>query len=296
MAKLNLAGGGAGDLMWSTFLGGTAEDRGVAIALDGAGNAYVTGRTSSADFPTANPMYAARNGFAADAFVSEISADGSTLLYSTYLGGMSPDEGRAIVVASTGHIYVAGQTLKNPVANLPTTPGAFEELHSGGNPAAPNYDIFVSKFLPDGSPLVFSTLLGGVSNDFCNGLALDGFDNPYVVGRTSSTDVPLSADAIDSTYAANDPADAVLAKFNAEGSALVYGSYLGGTAEDTGYALAVDGAGNAYVSGLTRSADFPTSAGAFDVALDGASDAFLMLQQRLCRRELRRRRRAGRPG
>ena len=262
VTKLNPAGSALG---YSTYLGGSDEDRGYGIAVDSVGSAYVTGYTYSADFPTtAGALDATYNGNY-DAFVTKLNAFGSALVYSTYLGGSSYDFGFGIAVDSTGSAYVTGYTYY--VGAFPTTAGAFDTTANG------NYDAFVTKLNAFGSALVYSTYLGGSGDDYGFGIAVDSAGSAYVTGSTYSADFPTTAGAFDTTY--NGGYDAFVTKLNAFGSALVYSTYLGGNTDDYGYGIAVDSAGNAYVTGFTHSADFPTTGGAFDTTTNGGWDAFV---------------------
>jgi hypothetical protein len=249
VTKLNSNGSA---LLYSTYLGGTGNDIGSAIAVDPSGNAYVTGITLSADFPTEKPEQAAcadetEGGkrppcTLGDAFVTKLNPSGA-ITYSTYLGGEKQDWARGIAVGPGGDAYVAGITNS---AKLPTTEGAFQAKQPGG------YDGFVVRLNSTGSERVYATYLGGSNLDFIEGIAVDSGGNAYVTGGTASEDFP----------ATNPPAkgsgDAFVTKLSPAGNALPYSSYLGGSGVDVGYGIATDGSGNAYVTGLTRSADFPT--------------------------------------
>jgi hypothetical protein len=266
VTKLDAAGSA---LVYSTYLGGSRVDDGWGIAIDSSGSAYVTGATSSPDFPTVNPIQATCGGAAGcgggaeylyDAFVTKFNAAGSALVYSTFLGGSNFDDGYAIAVDSSGNAYVAGSTLSNdfPTANplQPTCGGGCQE----GN-------AFVAKLNPAGSALLYSTYLGGSSynpnfqvengNDGATGIAVDSSGNAYVTGATIQTDFP----AVNPIQATNHSSqeNAFVTKFNAAGSALVYSTYLGGSGIDEASGIAVDSSGNAYVVGTANSADFPTA-------------------------------------
>lgn len=259
IAKLNAAGT---ELIYSTYLGGSSSDSGSAIAVDNAGNAYVTGATLSSDFPVTAGAFqmALAGGRSPDAFVVKLRADGA-LDYSTYLGGGRPESsgyevGNSIAVDAAGNAYVTGSTFST---DFPTTPGAVQRaLNSYRN-------AFVSKLNASGTALVYSTYLGGSGGDEGRGLALDAAGNAYVTGTTYSSDFPVTAGALQSRNAAAPPSlpssDAFVTKLNASGTALVYSTYLGGSNADSGNAIAVDAAGNAYVAGTTFSLDLPTTAG-----------------------------------
>jgi hypothetical protein len=271
VAKLNAAGSA---LEYSTYLGGIGEDRpGFAIGVDGAGSAYVTGWTESLDFPTSIGAFDTSFNGVFDAFVTKLNAAGSALSYSTYLGGSAEDDAYGIAVDGAGSAYVTGSTESGDpdYIEFPTTPGAFDTSFNGVN-----QDAFVTKLNAAGSALGYSTYLGGSSirDDDGHGIAVDGAGSAYVTGSTDSTDFPTSEGAFDTSYNGGF-GDAFVTKLNAAGSALGYSTYLGGTDSEAPEGIAVDGAGSAYVTGETRSSDFPTSFGAFDTSLDGSDDLFV---------------------
>ncbi len=261
VAKLNAAGSA---LLYSTFLGGSSGDRGYGIAADSSGNAYVTGTTTSTNFPTVNPLQATNNASPGagsyTAFVSKLNAAGSALLYSTYLGGSFSDGAAGIAVDSSGNAYVTGYTYSD---NFPTV-NPIQATNHGF------FNAFVTKLNSNGSALVYSTYLGGNtvigSGDGASGLAVDSSGNAYITGSASSADFPVTSGAFQTTnHAQAGYADAFVTKLNPAGTALVYSTYLGGSGRphyeggDAGRAIAVDAAGNAYVTGLASSINFPPS-------------------------------------
>jgi hypothetical protein len=255
-------------LAYSTYLGGSAIDQAAAIAVDSAGNAYVTGSTTSLDFPvSAGAPDSSFNGFE-DAFVTKLDPTGTTLIYSTYLGGSTNgDDGRAIAVDGSGAAYVTGSTASS---DFPTTSGAFDGTSNG------HTDAFLTKIHPDGSSLVYSTFLGGADSDYGTGVAVDASGNAFVSGLVSSANFPTTTGALDTALGGN--GDAFVSKLNSAGSALVYSTYLGGSDFDLGTGVVIDATGAAYVAGYTRSADFPTTALAFDTSFNGpfnGTDAFV---------------------
>ncbi len=238
-------------LVYSTFLGGSGEDRCQGMAIDADGNAYLTGFTDSNNFPTLTPFQAGRAG-GQDAFVTKLNPDGTNLVYSSYLGGTGLDQGWGGAVDAAGNFYLAGRTIST---DFPTV-NAFQPTYGGGT-----RDILIVKVNPAGSGLVYSTYLGGSANDVGSEIAIDSQGNAYLTGSTSSLDFP-TANAIQLSFGGGDVrsnSDAVIAKLNPSGSALVYSTYLGGSSDDAGLALAVDSAGNAYVTGWTHAIDFPTA-------------------------------------
>jgi len=243
-------------LSYSTFLGGSDSDTGYGVAVDADGNLYVTGSTGSIDFPTASP-YQAADGGDFDVFVTKLNPAGTALVYSTYLGGSGFDRGTAIAVDAAGNAYLTGMTASN---NFPTTSGAFQTTFGDGTcGTAFCSDAFVTKLDPTGATLLYSTYLGGGDADFGQGIAIDAAGNAYVTGSTLSTNFPTKA-PLQAAKAGNpDPSDAFLTKLGPDGKGLVYSTYLGGAGGDFGQAVAVDSAGNAYLTGYTFSSeDFPT--------------------------------------
>ena len=251
-------------LAYSTYLGGSNGDTGSGIAVDAAGAAYITGYTSSADFPTTGGAYQRTSSFGQHAFVTKLSPDGATLAYSTYLGGSNGDTGSGIAVDAAGAAYVTGRTVS---ADFPTTAGAYQTTLNG------NSDAFVTKLSPGGATLAYSTYLGGSYNEDGAGIAVDAAGAAYITGNTTSTDFPTTAGAYQTTL--NGEADAFVTKLSPGGTALAYSTYLGGGNVETGRGIAVDAAGAAYVTGYTASTDFPTSAGAYQTTNRGIFDAFV---------------------
>ena len=249
MTKLNPA---SASLVYSTYLGG-GNDTGTGIAVDSAGNAYLTGVTSSAVFPTYNPLQQSLNGIT-NAFVTKLNAAGSAFVYSTYLGG-EVSQGAGIAADSSGNAYVTGYTNSGLLTVDPLQPS----LNGIQN-------AFVSKLNADGSALVYSTYLGGSNSDQGTGIAVDSSGNAYLTGTTSSPDFP-TVNPIQ-TQAKAGAENAFVTKVNPAGTALIYSTYLGGSGcsnncigfqtGDEGLGIAVDSTGVAYVAGSTESADFPT--------------------------------------
>ena len=237
-------------LVYSTYLGGSGDDSATAIAVDGSGNAYVAGYTASSDFPTAgNPPLQSTLSTTEDAFVAKLSADGSTLLYSTYLGGAKGVQAAdAIAIDNNGGAYVAGYTTSS---DFPVTQGAFQ---TAGPSNSGTIVGFVSKLSPSGSILSYSTFVGR-TDTFVNGIAVDGALCAYVVGETGDSSLPTSATAVKPKYYG--PEDAFVIKLNATGTGEIYGTFLGGSGGDRGFGIALDSSGDAYVAGSTNSLDFP---------------------------------------
>lgn len=260
VAKLNNT---ATQLLYVAYLGGSGDDSGKAIAVDSAGNVYVTGVTMSSNFPVTTGVLSNQSSGGEDAFVFKLDPTGH-LLYSTYLGGERDDSGLSIAVDGSGNAYVAGQTSSTA---FPATSGAFQSSNHGGLS-----DCFVSKLNATGSGLIYSTFLGGGLLDKCEGVALDASGNAYVTGTTYSSDFPMML-ALQSSLAGT--ANAFAAKINSSGSALIYSTYLGGSSLDSGNSIAVDASGSAYIAGDASSTDFPTTAAAFQMTLNGYYNAFV---------------------
>ncbi len=239
VTKINAAGSA---LVYSTYLGGTDTDFGRGIAVDSFGNAYVTGFTYSVDFPTKNAFQSANAGIP-DAFVTKVSPGGSTLVYSTYLGGTGEEQCTSIAVGPTGNAYITGATQST---DFPTK-NAIQPIFGGGL-----NDAFVSKFAAGGNALIYSTYLGGGGTDYGSGIAVDSAGDAYVVGTGGS----------------------FVTKLNSAGTAFIYSIHLGEIGPDDGGGIAVDSAGDAYVAGSTSSADFPT-VNAIQPTNHGGSDAFV---------------------
>jgi hypothetical protein len=259
VTKLSADGGG---LIYSTYLGGSNSDGGSGIAVDPTGDVYVTGGTWSTDFPTANAFQPTNRGFL-NAFLAKFAADGASLVYSTYLGGSSYDGGSGMALDADGNVYLTGYTTST---NFPTA-NAFQPNLKGYTNA------FVTKVSEDGASLVYSSYLGGsaYNGDFGKGIATNAAGNAYVIGSTASTDFP-TANAFQPNLKGY--SNAFVTKLSADGASLVYSSYLGGSGLDFGYDIAVDAAGNPYLTGITTSTDFPT-ANAFQPNIKGGSSAFV---------------------
>jgi Bacterial Ig-like domain (group 3)/Beta-propeller repeat len=263
-------------LSYSTYLGGNssnAGDQGRAIAADNLGDAYVVGNTNSTTFPTTLGAFQTSNNStsagSSNVFVTKLNASGTGLLYSTYLGGDIDSQGYGIAVDGLGNAYVTGTTAST---NFPTTSGAFQT--SNASSASGTYDAFVTKLNSTGTALIYSSYLGGGGGDAGTGIAVDGANHAYVTGYAGNN-FPTTSGAFQTTL----PGGAFVTKLNTTGTALVYSTYLGGSAADsgtdTGQSIAVDTSGSAYITGYTDSVDFPTTTGAFTTVYGGGGQAFV---------------------
>jgi Beta-propeller repeat/Cep192 domain 4/HYDIN/CFA65/VesB-like, Ig-like domain len=267
ISKLKADGTG---LIYSTYLGGNGADSAAGLAVDSLGDVFVTGSTTSSNFPvtptksglSATEAFQTAYGGNGDAFVTELSSSGSKLIYSSFLGGSSADYGQAITVDSSGNAYVTGST-QSP--DFPTV-GPFQPTLGGSS------DAFVTKVNFSGTELVYSTFLGGSQADTGQGIRVDSSGNAYVAGYTFSTDFPTQGPM----QGANEgDADAFVTELNSTGSALTFSTYLGGSGRDRAFGLTLDSSGAIYVIGDTQSSDYPTTSGAFQVIYGGNGDAFL---------------------
>lgn len=252
---------------YSTYLGGTGFDEGKSIVVDSSGNAYVTGRTTSFNFPITIDAYDTTYANSYDVFVTKMNAAGTALIYSTYLGGSNEDQGYGIAVDSSSNAYVTGSTSSS---DYPITLGAFQTV-PGSNFTN---DTFVTKLNPAGTGLIYSTFLGGFNSDQGNSIVVDSTGNAYVAGVTSSSNFPTTPGAFQTVFAGGGfpNGDAFITKVNSVGTALVYSTFLGGVGSDQATGIAIDSPGNAYVTGSTNSTDFDVTPGAFQTIYGGSNN------------------------
>jgi hypothetical protein len=262
VAKLNASGNG---LIYCTYLGGRADDRAYGIAVDASGSVYLTGSTTSSNFPVRGAIQTKLAG-AKNAFVAKLNPAGNTLVFSTYLGGSGSDLGNGIAVDGSGNVYVAGDT-SSP--NFPAS--GFQNTNRGSQ------DAFVSKLSGDGSHLLYSSYLGGAGDDHAAALAVDAGGSAYVTGSTYSSNFPVAAAWQGSLGGGQ---DAFVARLGVTGSTLVFSTFVGGSGgalglPEAGQGIALDGQGNAYIAGVTSSANFPLL-NPLQSSLRGATDAFVV--------------------
>ena len=256
--------GTGGALVYSTFLGSPAAESVKVVRVDDEGSVYVVGE-SDGSFPTTVGAYDhVFNGGGADGFLAKLNPAGSELLYATYFGGSGRERVRSMVLDDTGCAYIAGITESQ---DLPTSPGAFQPERAGGS------DVFVIKLDASGDPPVYTTYLGGNQDEDDANIAIDSGGNAYVTGSTRGFGFPTTRGALSTVVAG--ARDAFVAKFSAAGQTLLYSTFLGGSNDDVGAAIAVDREGSIYVIGSTRSADFPVTADADDPTYAGAFDIFV---------------------
>ncbi|MFX0064440.1 MAG: SBBP repeat-containing protein [Candidatus Hermodarchaeota archaeon] len=262
VTKLNATGTG---LVFSTYLGGILDDYGYGVAIDTEGNSYIVGATSSSDFPTKNAYNSTHAGGQFDAFVTKLNNTGNGLVFSTFLGGTSHDNGIEIALDATGNIYIVGDTVSD---NFPM-------LNAYDNVIGVEQDAYVAKLNATGTGLVFSTYLGGDEFENVFDIVVDADGNSYIIGQTLSSDFP-TYNAYNSTFSGN--YDVFITKFNATGhgpgTGLVFSTYLGANESDIGHGIAVDINGNCYITGYTVSSNFP-SKNAYNSTHSGGGDAFV---------------------
>jgi hypothetical protein len=264
VAKLKADGSG---LVWSTLFGGSGEDFMLGGRVDAAGCVYFAGHTTSPDLPMTDGAAQPRWGGQHDAYVVKLTADGSRLLYVTYVGGRENEfpEHRPFV-GRDGSLLLPGVTAS---ADFPVTPSAFQGQLKGKN------DAFLTKLSPDGKQFAFSTLLGGSQTEFCLMPICDEQGRIFLVGQTESRDLPVTAGAFQRTYGGGQ-SDGWLAILDATGSKLLYCTYLGGAGEDMVRSLTFGPASEVYVVGHTASSDFPVTPDALQTKFGGRGDTFLV--------------------
>jgi hypothetical protein len=251
-------------LVYSTYIGGLSNDLMRAIAVDGTGAVYIAGR-SQAGYPTTVGAYQTVHGGMGDVIVTKLNATGTGLVYSTYIGGAGIDDARAIAVDGTGAAYVAGYFQGGGA--YPTTAGAYQTVFGGG------HDVVVTKLNAAGTALVYSTYIGGVGFDEAYGIAVDATGAAYITGNSTSNNYPTTAGAYQTLYGGG--WDTFVTKLNAMGNALVYSTYIGGGASEFANAIAVDGAGAAYIAGYSSSGGYPTTAGTYQTVYGGLDDVIV---------------------
>ena len=252
-------------LLYSTYIGGSNDDYGFAIAYDSENNAYITGETSSTNFPTSSGCFDDSFNGDRDVFVFKLKSDGSEMLYSSFIGGSSSDYGYDISIDFENNTIITGYTRSS---DFPTTPGCYDDSYNG------NRDAFIFKLKSDGSTLIYSTYIGGSGWDYGYGIATDSNNITYITGRTKSSDFPTTAGCIDDSY--NGDSDIFLIKLKPDGSNLLYSTYVGGSKYDSGESIVIDSENNVYITGVTSSSNFPVTSDCYDDTLNGTRDVFLI--------------------
>jgi len=263
VTKLNATGTA---LIYSTRIGGSDTDWGFSIALDVSGNTYIFGETRSTDYITTSGAFQTTfGGGLNDVFVTKLNALGTALIYSTYIGGNDYDYGSSMALDASGNAYITGYTAS---PDYDITAGAFQTTYGGGL-----YDVYVTKLNASGTALLYSTYIGGITSDLSKSIALDASGNAYITGYTSSTNYDVTSGAFQTTFAGG--YDVFVTKLNVTGTALLYSSYIGGSGDDRGFAIALDASAYAYITGYTKSTNYDISIGAFQTTYGGSTDTYV---------------------
>jgi hypothetical protein len=256
-----------GDLVASTFLGGSSDDGGTAVTLDSSWNPVVIGGTTSADFPVSASAYDTTYNGDSDTFVAKLDSDLTHLMWSTFLGGSGTECERGLVLDSSGNPVLTGHT-DSP--DFPTTPAAFDTCYNGG------YDAFVVKIAASGNALLWSSFLGGGGADAGTAVCLDPAGNLVLTGSTRSTDFPSTPGTYCPDFPGNYCTDTFVAKMSSSGSSLLWSTFLGGV-NDGASAIVLHSSGNPLITGVTYHSHFPTTPDAYDACYNGSGDAFVAL-------------------
>jgi len=268
--KLNSTGA---KLVFSTFLGGTSSDRARDVEVDSSGNTFITGYTSSSDFPTTSGAFDTSHNSYRDVFLTKLNSTGAKLIYSTYVGGGRDDEGNDVEIDSSGNAYVTGETYyyysggNTSTGNFPTTYGAYDRTHNGRD------DIFAFKMDRNGTSLIYSTFIGGNDYDVGEGISIDSNGTAYIGGYSESWDFPTTWGAQDTSQNGNN--DAVFVKLNRNGAGLDYSTFIGGSSSDLAYDAEYPGNDKVIISGATRSSNFPTINTSYDTSINSGYDVFI---------------------
>jgi len=255
----------SGEPVYSTYLGGTSEDWGLAIAVDQDGSAFVAGWTRSEDFPTTPAAFCPDyNGGYSDAYVVKLAPSGDSLIFGTFLGGGVTDEAHGLDIDNSGNTYVVGMT-ESPT--YPVTTGACGQIFTGDGMA------FVTKIEPSGDSLVYSAIIGGSVTESAIAIAVDTSGAAYVAGETTSPNFPVWH-AMDTTVEEGDQ-DIFISKISPDGSSFIYSTYLGGDVRESPTAVALDHLNRLHITGWTRSSDFPISEYAYGYSSLGGQDIFV---------------------
>ena len=253
-----------GQMVFVTYLGGSADEWGYGIDVDSFGNIHVVGETFSTDFPTIDNVFDETHNGNRDIFVAKVDPSGSNLIYSTFLGTSGEDYGRSIVVNQNGQAIISGAAH----GGFPTTAGAYDRTNNGAN------DVIVTKLNSNGTDLIFSTFIGGASSDFGRAITINDKNDVFVTGYTKSNNFPTSSAAFDKMY--HGEFDIFVSKLNSSGNVLEFSTYIGGSLDDDGHTIVVDDNDNVFVGGYTDSSNFPVTNGSFDSTFGGVRDGFIV--------------------
>ena len=261
VTKLNTDGT---DIVFSTYLVGSDEDKPLGIVVDGDGNSYICGFTASSDFDISTGAYQTTmtNSYE-EAFVLKLNSSGSTLVYGTYIGGSSDDKANDIQIDGSGYAYITGSTESD---DFPASTGAYQTSFGG------DIDAFLTKFNTSASDIEYSTYIGDSDDDFGYAISLDN-DKAIISGKTRSSDYPTTSGAFQTS--GGGIADAFVTKFNSNGTSLEYSTFIGGSNNDAAYSMISDNDGNIYITGETESTNFPVTTTAYQSSKDVDEDAFL---------------------
>lgn len=238
-------------LIFLTYLGGSKISTAHGIHVDSEGNVYLAGRTEADDFPVRNALQTHFAGGTDDIFLSKLNPDGTSLIFSTYIGGSGYEFARAMALDSSGSIYLSGEVTSR---DFPVMNPIISQFSSEND----EQDIFVTKVSPDGARIVYSTYLGGSKNDLGHDLKVDAEGNAYVTGLSNSSDFPTNPGAFQPAFRGGEGDDAIVVKINLAGTGFVYSTFIGGTGDDESRGIVIDNSGNAIITGYTRSRDYPT--------------------------------------
>jgi uncharacterized protein (TIGR03437 family) len=253
----------AGRIVYATYLGGTGHDVGFAIAVDSTGSAYVTGTTTSNNFPVTAGAYQTKIAGNTDIFVAKLSPDGSALTYSTLLGGSGYDSVASLALDSLNNACIAGYSES---ADFPTTAGAYRKTGTAS---------FVAKLNATGTAIVWATFLGDSTGGAATSVAVDTTGNVYTAGTTYSSAFPVTAGTIQNTIGVNN-SNAFVVKLNPTATTAFYSATIGGHGYTTASAIALDAQGNAFIAGGTNATDFPVTPGALQSSISGGTDGFVL--------------------
>ena len=251
-------------ILASTFIGGGDDDYGYDLTLDNTGNVFVTGRTESTNYPAIGGFDNTFNGGFEDVFVSKLNNGLSSLLASTFIGGSTDEGADAIIADDAGNIFISGFTYSD---DFPTAGMSYDSTHNGSG------DIFIAKFNNNLSSLSSATFIGGSNFEESHAIAIDSEQNIFIAGYTGSLEYPSTPGVYDDTF--NENHDAIITKLDNNLSTILASTFIGGASDDDCYGLVIEGAENVFITGISFSTDYPTTANAFSETHSGDRDIFL---------------------